>query len=176
MGHNLSFPPQICSFSIFFYCSFYNTKLGLCSGFKKNTFMVVRILTLPLKDSCCLDMVVILSKCVDVIYSHNLHTIFLVSIWLKAPLCIGPLPFVPPLGTSLAVHIAFRIHFSIKVKLQNPLSYDSHFFLCFVSLDQDPNPKNISIHVMFILLKIFCPLCVPCEKGLFNVQLKETHS
>jgi hypothetical protein len=57
---------------------------------------------------------------------------------LKAPLCIGPLPFVSP---SLAMHIVFGIHFAIKVRLQNPLSYDSHFFLCcFESLDQEPNP------------------------------------
>jgi hypothetical protein len=82
-----------------------------------------------------------------------------------------------PLGTFLVVHIAFGTHFAIKVRLQNPLSYDFHFFLCcFESLDQDPNPKNISIHVMFILLKKNCPLCAPYEKGLFNVQLKEMHS
>ncbi len=89
-------------------------------------------------------------------------------------MCIGPLPFVSPLGTSLVVHIACGIHFAIKVRLQNPLSYDSHFFLCcFESLDQDPNLKNISIHVM---LKKNHPLCVPYEKGLCNVQLKEMHS
>jgi hypothetical protein len=93
------------------------------------------------------------------------------------PLCIAPLLFVSPLGISLVVHIAFGTHFGIKIRIQNPLSYDFHFFLCcFESLDQDPNPKNISIHVIFMLLKKNCLLRVPCEKGLFNVQLKEMHS
>jgi hypothetical protein len=87
------------------------------------------------------------------------------------PLCIAPLLFVSPLGTSLAMHIAFGIHFAIKVRLQNPLSYYFHFFLCcFESLDQDPNPKNISIYVMFMLLKNNFPLRVPYEKRLFNVN------
>ncbi len=52
---------------------------------KKYIGVAIRILTLPLKDSCCLKMVAILYKCVTVIYSHNLHTIFLISVvWRQA--------------------------------------------------------------------------------------------
>lgn len=60
--------------------------LGCVLVFKKKYIgVVVRILTLPIKYSCCLEMVVILYKYVTVIYSHNLHTIFLMLVvWRQA--------------------------------------------------------------------------------------------
>jgi hypothetical protein len=79
------------------------------------------------------------------------------------PLCISPLPPISTRGSSVVVRAGSGVPSPTKVRLQNPRSCDSPFFLCFG---------------LRVRIKIQIPerlyMLTKCE-GLFNVQLKEMH-